>query len=350
MNHPKFTRVVALAALLAFTSLACAVTGILPTKETPAATALPPELPPTPESAKLEGLSFFLLNDLESYRGVLNLTLQGQNQTGESVTRSLELVNETIKSQNARHVSVRGDAINPGSDNTPSELFVLGQKAYIFTPVSSAKPCFILSADPINFTHTSYEEFTDLFARLTTGDLIAKGEEVNNTPSDHFVLSAAQMLFGTPASQQGEIWLAQDGGYPVRFTGQAEGTFSLSSETITGTAQWEYNLLEVNQLGSIELPQACLDEESISTDIPILPDAGDQTTYGGTISYNSPTAPAAAANFYRTELPANGWEIINETASPPVFILLARKGERSLQVNIGPGLQSGTTILITPGL
>lgn len=350
MNHPRFPRLAALAALLAITSLACAVTGILPTKESPAPAALPPDVPPTPESAKPEGLNFFMLDDLESYRGLLNLTLQGQNQNGESVTRTLELVNEAIKAQNARHVSIRGDAINPGSDNGPAELFVMGEKTYIYTPISSAKPCFILSTAPSNFSNTAYERFTDLFSQLATGDLIAEGEVVNGVSSDHFAMGGAQFLFGSPTSQEGEIWLAQEGGYPVRFTGRAEGVFSLSSETITGSVHWEYNLLDVNLLAGISLPQACIDEENIGADIPILPDATDQTTYGGAISYNSPTAPAAAADFYRAQLPANGWEITNETASAPVFILSARKGDRSLQVNIGPGLENGCTILITPGL
>jgi len=350
MNHPNFLRLTALAAILAITSLACAVTGILPTKAPPEPADLPPGVPPTPESAKPEGLTFFLLDDLDSYRGVLNLTLQGQNQNGENVTRTLELVNEAIKAQKAWHVSTRGDAINPGSDNSPAELFTMGEKTYIFTPLSSAKPCFIQSTSASNFASTAYERFTDLFLQLTTGDLIAKGETVNGISSDHFVLAGAQFLFGNPTSQKGEIWLAQKGGYPVRFTGQAEGVFSLSSETITGSVSWDYNLTDVNQLATTSLPQACLDEETIGADVPILPDAADQTTYGGAINYNSPTTPAAAADFYRTQLPANGWEITNETNTPPVFILSAHKGERSLQINIGPALESGCTIQITPGL
>lgn len=350
MNHPRYPRLAALALLLAVTSLACAVSGILPTKEAPVPDAPPPDVPPTPIGIKPEGLSFFMLDDLESYHGILNLTLQGQNQNGESVTRTLELINDAVKAQNARHVSIRGDAVNPGSDNSPADLFVLGEKTYIFTPISSAKPCFILSTSPGNFANTTYERFSDLFSQLTTGDLITKDEVVNGVSSDHFTLSGAQFLFGSPTSQQGEVWLAKEGGYPVRFTGRAEGVFSLSSETITGSANWEYNLQEINQLAGISLPQACIDEENIRADIPILPDAADQTTYGGAINYNSLTAPAAVADFYRTQLSANGWEIVNETAVSPMFIFSARKGERSLQINIGPALENGSTILITPGL
>lgn len=351
MRNPQTLRRITLVILMAMASLACAVTGILPTKEA----VTPPEVPPDatippPETPQPEGPGFLQLDKLESYRSVLKLTLKGQTQNGETVQRNFEMINEVIRSQEASHISLMGDAINPAGESKPVELFVLGDKTYVYTPLSSAKPCFLLSTISGNYANTPFEKPSDLFSVLVPGNLIAENENIDGIATDHYEVSQSKIEFGEITSQKSEVWVAREGDYPVRFAGQAEGVFSLSIEKVSGIAEWEFNLSSVNQLAGIDLPPVCLEEEKASADIPILPDAEDKTTYGGTISYNSATAPAAAADFYHTQLAANGWKIYEEASTPPVFILSARKGERKMQVNIGPDLASGSTILIIPEL
>ena len=52
--------------------------------------------------------------------------------------------------------------------------------------------------------------------------------------------------------------------------------------------------------------------------------------------------------FYKTELAANGWTIVNETKQQKIYNLMGKKGSKSVNVSIVLGGQSGkSTIMIS---
>jgi len=52
--------------------------------------------------------------------------------------------------------------------------------------------------------------------------------------------------------------------------------------------------------------------------------------------------------FYKTELAANGWKIVNETKQQEAYMLVGEKGSKSVNVSIIKGGQSGkSTIMIS---
>ena len=63
------------------------------------------------------------------------------------------------------------------------------------------------------------------------------------------------------------------------------------------------------------------------------------------------TMKAAAdvlAEYYKTELVNGGWELTDELSDESLYILTFTKGERELQVEIGPGEDEGiTNVIIT---
>ena len=58
--------------------------------------------------------------------------------------------------------------------------------------------------------------------------------------------------------------------------------------------------------------------------------------------------PDSIFEFYKTELAANGWKIVNETKQQEAYMLVGEKGSKSVNVSIIKGGQSGkSTIMIS---
>jgi hypothetical protein len=186
-----------------------------------------------------------------------------------------------------------------------------------------------------------------MFGNLEKGDLIQSGEVVNGVKTDHYRVKDFQLALSAAASRQGEIWIAQDGGYTVKFSGEAQGQVGLGKTQAQGTMTWEYDLTEINRLAGISLPAECASAQQANEDIPVPSNASEKDIYGGVIAFSSPDAPGTVADYYRIELPANGWTISDESTDDPLYIFKIKKDDRKMQVMISPGENEGSAVIIT---
>jgi hypothetical protein len=166
--------------------------------------------------------------------------------------------------------------------------------------------------------------------------------------ADHYKVEQSNLGFGTTTSQSGEVWLAQDGGYMVKFTGTAQGDFTIFSDTTKGTVTWNYDLTDANKLKEIVLPTECKEAAAGISDLPIPPNATDQGNLGDLITFTSPDAPKVVGEYYRKNLPLQGWKILSDTNMDTVVMMTIQKDTRKYSIMIASGsANKGSSVVIT---
>jgi hypothetical protein len=376
LNRPMVILVV-LAAMLV--SMACSLSSIVPNLGGEDATATPevavlvptgPALPTEPGKATVQAKPTLAaetplpastgapqiadvqagLDTLDSYRLNYNMTVTGKDPKGADAKQELKLLQETVKSKASLHTVWGGSGWAANKNPSSFEIFQIGKTSYMLTPAKDTTPatCMSFSNDKPAFDQSQLLTPNELMGGLQGGALVARGEMVNGVKADHYKLLKANLGFGVTTAQVGDMWLAQDGGFLVKFVGQADGDFSLSADQIKGTVVWDYNLTQINQLKEIVLPAECLASAGAIQDLPVPPNATNQSSFGEIVTFNSPDAPKVVADFFRKELPGKGWKITSDSNLGTVVIMAIQKDTRKFSIMITPGQgDQGTAVVIT---
>jgi hypothetical protein len=112
---------------------------------------------------------------------------------------------------------------------------------------------------------------------------------------------------------RGEVWVARDGGYPVKMLIEIKGKDISGADDASfmanGTMKMEYELLEVNGNINISPPEEALGGAGGGSDLPMLDDAEVQFSMGGMLNYFTATGVQDTVTFYKDKLPAEGWAL-----------------------------------------
>jgi hypothetical protein len=326
---------------------------------TAAATAVKPTTPPTgtaqpaPTGAAPQTQDMQTgLDKLDSYRMNYTMTVTGKNAKGVDAKQEIKLLQETIKSKESMRTSWSGTGMSADKNASIFDIYQIGKTGYMMTAAvgTTKASCMSFSSDKPAFDQKALLTPDELLAGLQSDALVARGEMMNGVKTDHYKLKKANLGFGVATSQTGELWVAQEGGFLVKFLGQAEGDFSLTADKVKGTVTWDYNLTEVNKLKDIVLPPECTASTQAIADLPIPPNAVEKNTFGEIITFNSPDAPKVVADFFRKELPAQGWKITSDTNLGTVVMMSIQKDTRKFSIMITPGQNDkGTAVVISKG-
>jgi hypothetical protein len=139
----------------------------------------------------------------------------------------------------------------------------------------------------------------------------AGSETVNNIDAGHYTFD--ERAFGPlpPSDSTGEMWVAADGGYLVRYLVSTVGDAGYFGEGTDGTVTWDYELTDVNSPAAILLPAACT---AGSLDAPTPPDATDVVRNASSLSFSTASSLADVTTYYEAELSALGWQPISDPA------------------------------------
>ena len=144
----------------------------------------------------------------------------------------------------------------------------------------------------------------DIVGGLKQAKLVGKGETVNGITADHYSFDQRAVTFGTFDSANGHVWLAQDGGYPVKYIGTASGKDTImAGKSAEGTFTWEYNIEDANQVRSIALPKECEGQQPAG-DIPVPENATAKNSFGKLITFKSPMHPPTSPRSTRRRCPS----------------------------------------------
>lgn len=154
---------------------------------------------------------------------------------------------------------------------------------------------------------------------------------VEGIVADHYTFDERAVGLFEVASTNGEIWMASDGGYVVKYTRTTTGDTAYFGPGTEGTLEWEYSITAINQPVDTSLPTSC------RVDAPTPGDATNLLNLPNWLSFDTPASVADLADFYRNQLETLGWTL--ELAPNPAVtaVLVFISGEQTMHIVIGPG-------------
>ena len=348
-NRKMFTLAVI---VLAMALLACGIGGIGGGKSAEA-TATPvsggeqggqEEIAPTEEAATPaqgsaeQDLSLSSVTEglatLQSYKSAYILKFDGKDAQGQPVQGTLEAREDFSQEPKAQRVAITSTGFENQQAGTSGtfEMITIGDVSYMITQdADGKKECISMSSD--QSTQLEQGLFTpDTLGGVSGAKYVGK-ETVNDVQTKHYTSKEGGLTGLGFTSTKGEVWVAVDGNYVVKYTAEATGKGTLFGSTEEeGTLTVEYNLNEVNGSFTIEPPADCA---APATDLPIMADAKDKVIMGEMVSYSSASAFADVVAFYKAEMPNNGWQPSGEpTEMEGVAQLEFKKDNRTAQVMI----------------
>ncbi len=298
------------------------------------------------------------LETLDSYRMRFTFGFDGKDDQGKDQKGSIQIVQEVVKATNDRRLrySTEGNLSSgspgaAGSAASPSggayEILQIGDTSYLYSPEGTGdQKCFSYSGGDQGTSQTT-ELFKpdDIVGGVKDAKLVKRGETVNGIVTDHYTFDQGGLSFGTFSSAKGDAWIASDGGYVVKYTGEATGKNALFGQSTEGSFTWEYLVEDVNTIKEIALPAEC-EGQKPAADIPIPSNATEKNSFGNIQTFITVDEPAAVAEYYKKELPGQGWQAGAGNSLGDTETLEFTKEGRKLAITITKNEQGTNVILM----
>lgn len=264
------------------------------------------------------------LTGLSSYKAILTLTFDG-TEVGQPQQWSKTYIMFAAKEPAAHQLTIErtGDI----SDLTQVFMAEVNGAAY---ERRGENAC----------TATVIEEGNSLTERLEPAGFLngvigadeAGNETVNAVAANHYTFDERAFGQSDIAQSTGEMWVASDGGYIVKYLLTTKGKADYFGEGIEGTITWNYELTDINQAVTITLPDDC---PAGMVDAPLLADASNILKMPGLLTYDTSTSLADIAAFYQKEIPNMGWELTGEpTITDTTALLDFTQGDKTMAIII----------------
>lgn len=318
-----------------FVSLACLIS-----------TPVPPTATPEPGAASVEsnvdfGLGAFNFPDTEagltglsSYKATLTLTFDG-TESGQAQQWSKTYVMLATQDPAAHQLTIE----KTGADSV--FMAEVDGASYERRGENVCTATVLEERDPLT---GRFEP-----ARFLSSVIGAEGagsETVNDVTANHYTFD--ERAFGQLdiAQSTGEMWVASDGGYIVKYLLTTKGTSDYFGEGVEGTLTWDYELTDINQPVTITLADAC---PAGLVNAPLLPDASNILNMPGILTYDTSTSLQEITAFYQREIPKMGWELVGEpTITDTTALLDFIQGDQTMAILITIG-DTGTTVHVVLG-
>lgn len=282
----------ALASLaLAIVLFACVIPGF---QAVPSVNSNPGSLLPEPSVG---------LGDLQSYQAVYDLTLHGAID-GESFDRQSHIEYSFVTHSQDEEV------IWQDQQTGSSEVFqhILRMGSTVYTRSQDGQDCWGEYNDqPAEIV----PQPTSLLLPVTKASRVG-AETVNGVATQHYHFGQDGLpLEGQGAS--GKAWIAQQGGYVVKYTLSIPGPTKPTGKGDEIAETLSYELKKINSFDQITLPAGCV---PVLVDFPAMADAQNIYRGSGYMDYTSPSAVAQAVDFYNQALPPLGWVPVGPSVTP----------------------------------
>ena len=232
------------------------------------------------------------LADLSSYKAALTLTFDG-TRDGQPETWSKSYVMLASNATQARQWTIETGG--------PTSLFLaeMNGMSYEKRGEESCLANTTSENDPLT-------ERLELASFLTgvIGANEAAREKVNDVEANHYTFDQFALGQGDLTESTGELWVASEGGYIVKYVLTTKANADFFGEGREGTLTWDYQLSDVNLPVTLTLPDDC---PPGLVDAPMLPDASNVISPGGMLAYDTSSSLADVTAFYQEQMPALGW-------------------------------------------
>jgi len=172
-------------------------------------------------------------------------------------------------------------------------------------------------------------------------------ETVNQIPAMHYHFDQNSLSLTEPKpAVTGEIWLAEQGGYVVKYTLNAAKPSETTGVGLEVEQSWTYELSQVNAVESVALPKGCM---AVPVDIPAMPDAKDVSRSSGMMEYTTASSAFQVVDFYYHHLDSLGWTTKQEEPSGELKVPLGLSfshGDQRLSINVDQADEGGLDVTL----
>jgi hypothetical protein len=275
------------------------------------------------------------LADLSSYKATLTLSFDGARD-GKAEQWSKTYVMLTTKEPAKRQLTLE----KTGNLSDLNQVFMAESDGAAYER-NGENACTANVIDPENSLAKQLEPAGFLNGVIGAED--AGAESVNDVAANHYTFD--ERAFGQLglAKSTGEIWVASEGGYIVKYLVTTKGNADYFGKGIEGTLTWDYELTDVNQTVTFALPADC---PAGMINAPLLPDASNVLKMPSVLTYDTASSLADAAAFYQKQIPDLGWALTGEPAITDTTALLSfTQGDQQMSVIVSTG-DTGTVVHI----
>jgi hypothetical protein len=271
------------------------------------------------------------LADLASYQATLTLSFAGAS-AGASQKWSKTYVMLSAQSPAMRQLTVARSGDLP--DLTATYIAEANGLAY---EVRGQNSCTAAAFKP-GASPSQALEPAGLLTGVIGADAAGGPEPVNGVAANHYTFDEHALGLLNMAKATGELWVAADGGYLVKYLLTTTGGADYFGADTTGILTWDYELTQVNQPVALTLPADCPAGLVLA---PRLPDAANVQDLPGSLVYDSATSLAEAVTFYQTQLPPLGWALTGD----PVAVADLPADQTSVILDFAQADQTLTVVL-----
>lgn len=251
------------------------------------------------------------LASLKSYHQELTVSFRGKND-GADYTWTDVYQRDVWKEQSADFLTVKTSEMDLEPDETLSGQ--VGQASY--SRLEAGAPC------RVNWSESEPKDETDGGSLLEPAQSLlsieqatkAGTETVNDIPARHYVVNIDEKPKVT-----GDFWLAEAGGYVVRYVLTVSGGEAAFGEGIEGEQHFEYELSQVNASGEVVYPEGC---SAVLVDFPVMDGARNLHRLPNAVDYTISAENAVISQFYQDQLPSQGWTFVAAHDNDPKNVTL----------------------------
>ena len=304
------------------------------------------------------------LQNLSSYRWQFNMEFEGVDNQGQAESGQVKMLLESIKEPAAMHLQmeVEGNVAEELGGAAVVEIYAADDVAYMKNPEDGAWFSFPAEGFVSDFFGQGFFNPDEIIELPDSARRSVLPQEVNGISTWHYTFDETDVDDAEFELEEanGEIWVAREGGYPVKLvleaTGAATNTNAEDQLFTSGTLKMNYELVDVNADFTIEVPEEALSAEGLGDafgavdpaeiEWPIMADATVDFAMEGLVSYTVQGSIADVVEFYRAEMPAQGWtsqadsEVITEESALMTFtrddtelsLIVSKEADGSLSV------------------
>ncbi len=293
-----------------------------------------------------------------SYSQIVHLTYLGEDASGSPLTQTISI---TIKTQDQPE---RGQSMlligNKGAEVQTVESVSLGGTSYTDMGV---KGCVTSSEN------SSMDSLLNGLDRPDNNlkNKVTRVEQdvvVNGVHTDRYALAKDNYAIenaGSPVPLQGivldegSLYVARQGNYVVRmeFSGHVTGDgLNLPAEFPKDKSVKVNLVFDVaeapDRTWNLAIPAACQELASTGAGYPLMDDAANLTQIQGQVMYSTRHTPDEVIEFYRKEMPAQGWKAAGESIVTGFSTLKFTRDGVTVGVNILGSGNTQTAVTIIP--
>lgn len=285
------------------------------------------------------------LDQLDRYRLSLSVSLSGKDEEEKEISQRFDYQEEVQQDTGFSKIKLSTSGISQ-SGKTEEEFYLVDNKAFRYQPSTKGGSCEIITAETLEEAVASFNP-ASIFYEIAPGALIRGGETLDKIQTDHSRVEFTTLSLGTIEREDSEIWIAQEGGYIARFSGQGEGEFGLTPDAfISGALRWDYSLRPLEKPITASLPSACQKQIEALNNLPLPEGVDEIIRLGDYASFLYSSDPVDMYDLYLIVVQTKGWRVTRQIEDDPIYRMTIRKDERELEITISPDGQGGSAVII----